>query len=864
MVSTYKIGPEDLAFFEEFRKTPIGHHSPGLQRVLTVFRGEALEGKYFLLCVEPHRKWVLAQSTGERGAPLKLLERYVFTDREEAERKVFKLRWARHTGEPLEREGEPRDNPPLGPLPKLQICGYGDKLSGRPGDRIRFMVNCEGPESYRADVVRLRCGDDNPDGPGFKETPVETPIDGVYPGRRQSIAAGSSAVVGGCGALGTLESFTLQAMIWPTTPEKGEQGLVGWWSEAGAAGFVLMIDERGCLAMRWADAEGCTATIATGLPLRRRAWYLAGARYDASDRRLRVIQQALAEPQGEPRSGIGEAVVAPCKFPPLDSPLVMAGVCRGRVDGRHSVDRHFNGKIDGPRLVSRALEPEDMEAFQRLARPEEAPDLVAAWDFAQDIPSVRIRDRSANALHGELVNLPTRGVTGWSWTGEEMDWKSDPGQWGAIHFHDDDLYDAGWEADFELEIPDLESGVYAARLRGDGAEDYVPFVVGPRPGREKRLAVLWPTATYMAYGNEHIATDYEDTELGCGKLSMLYPQDVFLNEHREYGASLYDTHSDGSGVCYASRLRPILNMRPKYEAVYGAYGGSQLWGFNADLHIIDWLEAMRHDYDVVTDEELHAEGPALLAPYRAVITGSHPEYFSRPMLDAIEDYTRRGGRLLYLGGNGFYWRIAFHSELPGVMEVRRCENGVRAWASEPGESYHSFDGAYGGTWRLQGRAPNQLVGVGFVAQGGNLSSYFRRLPNSFDPKVTFIFDGVGAKEPIGDFGLVGGGAAGLEIDRSSEELGTPPWTYLLASSQGHTDNYLVTLEDTLQPGPGRGGREHPFVRADMVFLETGAGGAVFSASSITWAGSLSHNGYRNNVSQITENVLERFLDPAPF
>jgi N,N-dimethylformamidase len=42
------------------------------------------------------------------------------------------------------------------------------------------------------------------------------------------------------------------------------------------------------------------------------------------------------------------------------------------------------------------------------------------------------------------------------------------------------------------------------------------------------------------------------------------------------------------------------------------------------------------------------------------------------------------------------------------------------------------------------------------------------------------------------------------------------------------------------------------------------GGAVFSTGSIAWIGSLSHNGYDNNVSRITENVLRRFSDPQPF
>jgi N,N-dimethylformamidase len=60
--------------------------------------------------------------------------------------------------------------------------------------------------------------------------------------------------------------------------------------------------------------------------------------------------------------------------------------------------------------------------------------------------------------------------------------------------------------------------------------------------------------------------------------------------------------------------------------------------------------------------------------------------------------------------------------------------------------------------------------------------------------------------------------------------------------------------------PGLGGTEHPDVRADRTLYETPTGGAVFSTSSIAWAGSLSHHDYDNNVSQITANILDRFLE----
>ena len=50
----------------------------------------------------------------------------------------------------------------------------------------------------------------------------------------------------------------------------------------------------------------------------------------------------------------------------------------------------------------------------------------------------------------------------------------------------------------------------------------------------------------------------------------------------------------------------------------------------------------------------------------------------------------------------------------------------------------------------------------------------------------------------------------------------------------------------------------------MVFFEGPNGGAVFSVGSISWTGSLSHNGYDNPVSRIMQNVLDRFDSQLPF
>ena len=71
-------------------------------------------------------------------------------------------------------------------------------------------------------------------------------------------------------------------------------------------------------------------------------------------------------------------------------------------------------------------------------------------------------------------------------------------------------------------------------------------------------------------------------------------------------------------------------------------------------------------------------------------------------------------------------------------------------------------------------------------------------------------------------------------------------------------------KDGVLPGePPVPGVPHPFVRADMTYLQPAGGGAVFSVGSIAWRGSLSYTQYENNVSRITANVLRRFMTDVP-
>ena len=431
-----------------------------------------------------------------------------------------------------------------------------------------------------------------------------------------------------------------------------------------------------------------------------------------------------------------------------------------------------------------------------------------------------------------------------------------PRHYAAIHFHQDDLYDCGWETDFVFDIPDgMTSGVYGIRLRCGDIEDIVPIYVLPPAGTATApIVFLASTFTYQIYGN-HQRRSVDDAFRARQAGWHAYPWNA--DQHPEYGASTYNKHPDGTGICYSSLRRPLLTMRSGY-ITFLDNRGSGVRHFPADTHLIDWLTVKGIAFDVITDHDLDREGAALLRPYRAVVTGSHPEYHTPNTLGALQDYVDGGGRLAYLGGNGFYWRVATSPEIPDVLEIRRAEGGIRNWAAEPGEYFHALDAGYGGLWRRNGRPPQMLCGVGFSAQGLFEGSYYRRMPGADDPRAAWIFDGI-EDEIIGDFGLSGGGAAGFELDRADFALGTPPNALILARSEGHQSHFGTVPEELLSHlATLNGERPKDLIRAEIIYFETAAGGAVFSTGSITFCGSLSCNKYDNNISRMLENVLWRF------
>ena len=103
----YHIDPEsDRQFIEEFRRNPVGKHSPGLMRVLSTLRDDPSGKQIVLFCRRPFAEWQIAEMPADRRQPLVFEDNAIFTDRDEAEWEVFRRRWHAATGE--------RINLPLG------------------------------------------------------------------------------------------------------------------------------------------------------------------------------------------------------------------------------------------------------------------------------------------------------------------------------------------------------------------------------------------------------------------------------------------------------------------------------------------------------------------------------------------------------------------------------------------------------------------------------------------------------------------------------------------------------------------------------------------------------------------------------
>jgi hypothetical protein len=683
---------------------------------------------------------------------------------------------------------------------------------------------------------------------------VQAILGGTCPGRYQLACPGSYARVDQSPITEGLSRFSLTLFFQPWLvgwKQAGHvQSIVSTFDAASHTGFAAVINVEEEIEFYVGLGNGNVEVIKSGFRPVCKDWVQLAIRAEDKVFQADVAPRVEHTGQQSPKATqIRHRLRAPIKV--SRGPLLFAASFAE--DSTHAVERptaFFNGRIARPTITT----------F------DDTPVTLADWDFSIDPNSDLIHDVSGKETHGKLVNAPTRAVKSHDYDYSTVDWTRATSGYGAIHFHQDDLDDAEWATDFTITVPkDVRSGVYAVELTSRTVKDMVPFFVRPTAEtavKGAKVAIVLPTFTYLAYGNEKLW----DAHRSSGYDPIPYPDfdgEHFLKSRRrpDLGASCYDVHVDGHGHVYSSGKRPLMNMRPDYVGYF--YNRPQELG--ADIFIIALMEKEKIAYEVLTDDDIQAGGVHTLKSFDVILTGSHPEYPTWKTFSAYREYTRDGGRLMYMGGNGFYWVAGNDSDKSAWrIEIRRGHEGARTYTGEEGEHHLSTDGQMGGLWRSRGLACNRLTGVGFCGDGAFDGVPFHQTPEGEDPRYAWVFRGIEADEPIGAQGF-GGPASGNEVDKFDLQNGSPNTAVVLATTLGHPEWFEIEpleIRFPFQHPVGVRGSETREIRSDMVLLETARGGQVFSVGSINWYNAMVWNNFDNSAAKVTLNVLRHFLDQA--
>lgn len=360
------------------------------------------------------------------------------------------------------------------------------------------------------------------------------------------------------------------------------------------------------------------------------------------------------------------------------------------------------------------------------------------------------------------------------------------------------------------------SGLYYFHAKSESGRFFsFPWIVAPRVPRAK-IAVLASNMTWNAYNSFGGRSNYIHPD----KL----PPTPTVNARLELKRYTSAEHVNYDCTDYAplsfDRPEPINHVPEHVQATDPIAGRAACHLAPAEWRLLAWLERERIEYDYYAETQLHF-GQLDLDAYQVLVLSTHPEYWSWQMYDRVKRWVfERGGRLVYLGGNGLNCAVEFLDEQTCIYR-NDDERRLRA----PGGKYES-------RFHLRHESEAALLGVVYDPRGIMTAAPYRVVDAGH-----WVFAGTGltAGGLFGQASLherVPGGASGHETDKISKS--SPAGTRLLAKGTN----------------PHGGG-------AEMSIVEPAGQGAVFSAGSINWSSSILVD---DAISQITRNVLRRFCN----
>jgi N,N-dimethylformamidase len=372
------------------------------------------------------------------------------------------------------------------------------------------------------------------------------------------------------------------------------------------------------------------------------------------------------------------------------------------------------------------------------------------------------------------------------------------------------------------------SGLYYFHARSEAGRFFsFPWIVAPAEPKSA-VAVLASNITWNAYNNFGGRSNYihpdklPPTPTANARLEL----NRYTNpEHVNYGTTEYAPLS-------FDRPEWVSHIPEHVQPLDPIAGRAACHLAAAEWRFLAWLEREGFAYDYYAETHLHF-GQLDLDKYRVLIITTHPEYWSSEMYFRVKDWVfQRGGRLMYLGGNGLNCDVEFVDGQTCIYhngderDLRPAWHATNIPATVPRSKYES-------RFHLRQESEASLLGILYDDRAIMTAAPYRAIDSGH-----WVFAGTGLEDGsiFGQKSLherIPGGASGHETDKISPS--SPKNVKLLAQGMN----------------PDKGG-------ADMVIHEPGGGGAVFSAGSITWPASILVD---DAVSKITSNVLRKFAAP---
>lgn len=370
------------------------------------------------------------------------------------------------------------------------------------------------------------------------------------------------------------------------------------------------------------------------------------------------------------------------------------------------------------------------------------------------------------------------------------------------------------------------SGLYYLHAETESGDFFsFPWVVAPAQPSAP-IAVLASTMTWNAYNNFGGRSNYVNATRLPDRPIVNGRQDL-IRYHLEGGYTEWRAPDEAYMPLSWERPEPFNHVPAHTEATDPIEGRQPCHLAPAEWRLLAWLEREGYAYDLYAEHQLH-DGILDLDAYRVVISQVHPEYWSRIMYERIKRWVHeRGGRFMYLGGNGLNCEIE-------VLDDHRMKFNTQLISADSGIGARDPDDpsiCYESRFARRHESEANLLGVVFMETGIMTAAPYR-----VEQADHWVFTGTGLRngDLFGEKSLherIPGGASGHETDKMSPS--SPPNTVLLAKG--------INPED--------GG-------AHMTVYDTPSGGAVFSVGSITWPACVLVD---DKVSRITSNVINRFL-----